>query len=247
MPTYYFGEGLSGPIVNDPNSKFGFGGHTYSSLDAGLQEIPKVYLCLSNGFTDETSTSTQVVFGGVEDIASFKEVDTAELGGGEFWVRYNLTAGSEGAIVRVDSVTFQFTYEFDVSAAQPPTDPVLSYSSLNGVATGNGVIVAAGAQSSIWYSTNQGQTWAQAVSPEDSTYRDVLFDGAKFYICGTGGVLIESVDGINWATTRKDRTTDFIDLALVRGGDVLSIGTDETMVIKDKLASNFDFLNRTQL
>jgi hypothetical protein len=244
MATRTFGIGIGGLTTSlKDQSHAGFFGFGYSDFTA-----PATYQCVTKALTEASLSADQVTYGGDEDIGGFlTAIDTAELGGGELWFRYYLTAGADGATVSVDDVTIQITYETDVSGNQPANEIFLRSSSFMGVAIGAGTIVAVGASSAIWYSTDYGQNWNQATSPADTDYRDVVWSepNKRFYACGTGGLIAESAEGITWQTLRNDRTTDFLDLATARGGNVVTLAADDTILFKQISGSTFEFYDRT--
>lgn len=240
MPTLLFGSGAGGlEFKNTSPTHSGFGGVFYS--DAGV--APPEYQCITNALTETSNTSTQVVYGSESDIAGFVGVSDAEFEAGEFWFEYFVTAGADGAIVSIDSISFEITYESDISGDQRDSvDPVLTASGLTGAAIGNGVFVVVGANSRILYSTDYGANWIVAASPVDSDFRDVLFDGHNFYAAGNGGVVITSSNGSSWTLIRQDGASDYLDLSIARFGSVSIISADSRLVSKTRTSSIFNYV-----
>lgn len=72
---------------------------------------------------------------------------------------------------------------------------------LRGVAYGNGVFVAVGADGTILRSTNGGQTWQDRTDPElawTGLLLDVAYGNGVFLATGGAGVLISSDLGLSW-------------------------------------------------
>ncbi len=68
---------------------------------------------------------------------------------------------------------------------------------LNGVAWGAGVFVAAGETGRI-YSSTDGTAWTDVAAPVTNTLRSVLYANNRFVIVGDSGRLLTSADGRTW-------------------------------------------------
>lgn len=204
------------------------------------------YQCLTSNFADVTSTSTSISFDESSGFLSMFTPPPSALefaDDDEFKAQYTVTAGAGGAVVRIRSVTFEITYQMDVGGVQTKTETFLAaMTGLTGAAIGNGTVVVVGVNSAIWYSTNRGVNWNTATSPDQCDFRDVVFDGNAFYASGTGGVILSSPDGVSWTRARKDGNSDFIDLAVVRGGAVGAISYDSQVLVNAPRTNNFSFI-----
>lgn len=200
---------------------------------------------VSGGLTPGRGTST---FGSTTDDWSPDEpTQLSQLADGQVFFRYNITAGPNGGIVEVHSVTFTIHYEIDVSANDFSTDTFLTRATgLTAVAVGLGHAVIVGRDSRIYYTTDRGSNWNTATSPIQADYRDVIWDGRRYYASATGGIIISSADAINWSVVFNDRNSDFVDLALGRGRVVVAQSADLTLVGKPGPLETFSAIGATQ-
>lgn len=224
----------------------GVGNQVWDSIT--IYDVPQTgYQCQTSNLTEDTNTSTQVVFGGSEDTAGFT-ISPREWGAGDLRLRYNVTAGADGALVAIDGIRFEITYSLDVSGWDISVDPFISSLNvgLTGAAIGNGVAVVVGGNSAIYYTTNRGSSWNLASIPAESDFRDVLFDGHKFYACGTHGVILSSADGITWNLDRRSAGSDYLDLTLARGQTVVIQSSDNSVLAKPRLSGSFTYIGAAQ-
>lgn len=113
-----------------------------------------------------------------------------------FGVGYKVTAGVNGAVVRVDSIKIRLKYQLDVTQEQLESVRPQGYAS---VAIGRGSQVIVGAGGLILRSTDNGQNWSPVTAPIQADFRKVVYEKNTYVATGSNGVIIKSTDeGVSW-------------------------------------------------
>lgn len=113
-----------------------------------------------------------------------------------FGVGYKVTAGANGAVVRVDSIKIRLKYQLDVTQEQLESVRPQGYAS---VAIGQGSQVIVGAGGLILRSTDNGQNWSPVTAPIQSDFRKIVYEKNTYVATGSNGVIIKSTDeGVSW-------------------------------------------------
>lgn len=74
-----------------------------------------------------------------------------------------------------------------------------SGNTLNGVTSGNGIILAIGVNGTILGSTDGGETWAARNSQVSLSLNGITYGNGTFVVIGAGGTILTSTDGVSWA------------------------------------------------
>lgn len=107
---------------------------------------------------------------------------------------------------------------------------------LGDVAYGNGIFVAVGHSpvGTILYS-NYGKSWSAAADNAFSTSQlsGLTFGEGLFVATGSGGEILVSPDGSNWARPEDTGTTATLSCAVYGNGRFVAAGTGGTVVVSD--------------
>lgn len=144
--------------------------------------------------SDYTRTEAYSIFGGQDDRIS-SDLTVAQLNSPEFGVTFKATAGSDGAIVRVDSVKVKVFYrQLSVPLSKESRRPV----ALAGVAVLGNRFVVVGANGRVLTSDDNGQNWVDRDSGALETLWQVRQIAGVLYAVGDNGIIITSTDGETW-------------------------------------------------
>lgn len=171
------------------------------SYDEGYENADEeVWTCTtdtaSQTYSDYTITEKLSTFGGPETLIK-TDLSVAELNSPDFNVRFKVTADTEGAAVRVDSVKVRAFYRRPLT-----TDPIDSRrpTALASVAENGGRFVVVGAGGRVVTSDDEGQTWTERTSNVTYDLWDIRPISDGFIAVGDKGTIITSPDGVTWTT-----------------------------------------------
>lgn len=149
----------------------------------------------------------------------------------------NLTSGAKAVYDEVNGAPMDFQKPFEVawrgknnangtllkitgmvqSSSQTVQMPEIAC--WDSAAYGNGTYVAVSASGEIAYSTDEGQTWTAAQTPQDGAgWFSVCYGGGKFVAIACGSaVAAYSADGITWTVTALPASTEWTSVCYGNG------------------------------
>ena len=168
---------------------------SYSYQENETTEVGGTWKCSTTTLTETTTRQNgkTVVFGGPDNnvTLSYDAVNNVDFG-----VSYRVTAGSDGAQVRVNAVRVKVYYTTPLTA---PDTTARQLPGLAGVAMVSNIIVAGGTGGYVIRSSDGGSSWTEISVPFTSDVLSVSYLDDTFIITGKNGLYAESDDlGLTW-------------------------------------------------
>jgi len=134
-------------------------------------------------------------FGGPTDLVK-PDLTTAQVNSSEFGVTFKVTAGAEGAVVRVDSIKVRVIYRKPLTVTAKDTRRPNALSSV--AVLGNRFVIT-GAGGRVLTSDDNGSTWTERTSGVLEDIWQVRVVANTLYAVGDNGLMITSTDGVTWS------------------------------------------------
>ncbi len=202
------------------------------SYDEGYEKDGSEWACsftsAAQSFSDYTAKDQVAVFGGPEDALG---MDRDKVNSPEFGASFSVTAGAEGAKVRVDAVRARVYYRSDITLEEDrghwPTG-------LSGIASGRNSLVAVGAGGRIIRSVDGGANWSEIESGIRSDLRRVRYLNGEFVAVGANGAVIKSQDeGLTWEKVDAGTGVSFHAMSYSLAAGLTVVGPSVALRTKD--------------
>lgn len=152
--------------------------------------------------SDYTQTEAYSTFGGPDSLIK-DDLTVAQLNDPEFGVTFKVTAGGDGAVVRLDAVKVRVLYRQPLAVS---SKDARRPNALSSVAVLGDRFVVTGAGGRVLTSDDNGDTWNEQDSGVLEDIWQVRQVSGVLFAVGDNGLLMTSTDGETWV--RRSTGTD---------------------------------------